>query len=304
MLVISTTARALGWSARGKRREGAGTRAGGVEDIPTRAKPARGGADASPRAGRSARAAAKNAQSRSLLQDALPDAVQPPGKGATGEGRPTRSPRGGFDDRGRVQRRHCTPRNAPGRLASTRARARSPEGCVWRDPNASPACAEGNPRVVRKPRNADRATIETRKRRCGGARVPSWKPRTRDARTGTVRAVRNERARRAGEPLETNDFCQFPAKRRKFSRSKRARGRKPISWVLTRRHLSNIAWPNADVGIFLFFYSKRRFSHKVFPKPVCWRIQAGARLSRSARRFRPPAQLLRTRSSPLRRAAR
>ena len=179
-----------------------------------------------PRAGARTRRPAREERARSRQKRTIPqhpagrapsDAVQPPGKGATGEGRPTRSPRGGFDDLGRVQRRHCTPRNARGRLASTRARASSPEGCAWRDPNASPACAEGNPRVVRKPRNADRATIETRKRRCGDARVPSWKPRTRDARTGTVRAVRNERARRAGEPLETNDFCQFPAKRRKIS---------------------------------------------------------------------------------------
>lgn len=200
-----------------------------------------------PRAGARTRRPAREERARSRLKRTIPqhpagrapsDAVQPPGKGATREGRPTRSPRGGFDDLGRVRRRHCTPRNAPGRLASTRARARSPEGCAWRDPNASPACAEGNPRVVRKPRNADRATIETRKRRCGDARVPSWKPRTRDARTGTVRAVRNERARRAGEPLETNDFCQFPAKRRIISHEAGARARrKPISRFLTRRHL-------------------------------------------------------------------
>ena len=237
---------------------------------------ARGGSRTSPRArnpraGARTRRPAREERARSRQKRTIPqhpagrapsDAVQPPGKGTTGEGRPTRSPRGGFDDLGRVQRRHCTPRNAQGRLASTRARASSPEGCAWRDPNASPACAEGNPRVVRKPRNADRATIETRKRRCGDARVPSWKPRTRDARTGTVRAVRNERARRAGEPLETNDFCQFPAKRRKISHRSgseaeaRAR-RKPISWFLTRRHL-NIALPNADVGIFLFRISRDR----------------------------------------------
>ena len=232
------------------------TRGGGRGHPHARETRARGRGRVAPR-GRSARAAAKNAQSRSILQDALPATpCSPPERGRQGKvDRRDHRAAGltilegsGEDTARRGTRRGGSRRHERGRDAS--------EGCAWRDPNASPACAEGNPRVVRKPRNADRATIETRKRRCGDARVPSWKPRTRDARTGTVRAVRNERARRAGEPLETNDFCQFPAKRRKISHRRgseeeaRAR-RKPISWFLTRRHL-NIALPNADVGIFLF----------------------------------------------------
>ena len=127
-----------GWSARGNRREGVVTRARRSRTSPNTQNPR-----AEARMRRPARGGARESRQKRTIPTppqgcAAGDAVQTPGKGATGEGRLTQSPRGRFNDRERVLRRHRATKNAPRRLASTPARARPPKGCAWRDPNAHP----------------------------------------------------------------------------------------------------------------------------------------------------------------------
>lgn len=127
-----------GWSARGNRREGVVTRARRSRTSPNTQNPR-----AEARMCRPARGGARESRQKRTIPTppqgcAAGDAVQTPGKGATGEGRLTQSPRGRFNDRERVLRRHRATKNAPRRLASTPARARPPKGCAWRDPNAHP----------------------------------------------------------------------------------------------------------------------------------------------------------------------
>ena len=252
MLVICTTARALGWSARGKRREGAGTRAGGGRGHPHASETrARGRGRVVPR-GRSARAAAKNAPSRSLLQDALPATpCSPPERGLQGKVDRRNHRAAGLtildgsreDTARRGMRRGGSRRHERGREPRRGARSATlthpsrvqKETREWFENRETP--------IVRRSRR-ENDDVGTR------AYLRGSLGREMHGPGRFVRCGMGARAAQANRLKRTIFVSFLPRVAKSAIEAIRALGRKPISWFPTRRHL-NIALPNADVAFFL-----------------------------------------------------